>query len=190
MDGNFISGTWFNPKTGDKFTVKTTYFENNELVVIDTNGRRLNSAIIQEYIHADDNGTDFDNTPTNQLPASFPPQSSQESIEEYIQEPLQNLYKQDSSDVDEDSLLIRRLLKNATAPEISCNISWKDFPSKQLEMLEMMGVNTQKIIQYFINKLDTDEIKSCLSRSLNDFIKDSSKDSSKGSSKKKQIKIS
>ena len=45
-EGPILSGHWYNPSTGDSFTVKDTYFEDNNLYVITTDGRRMNYDMI------------------------------------------------------------------------------------------------------------------------------------------------
>ena len=49
MEGPMMEGTWYNTITGDSFTVRDTYFENNQLMVATTDGRMLDYNIIQNY---------------------------------------------------------------------------------------------------------------------------------------------
>lgn len=44
-----MDGTWVNPKTGDYFTVRDCYFEDNNYVVKTTDGRTLDYNTIQKY---------------------------------------------------------------------------------------------------------------------------------------------
>ena len=53
LDGPIMTGTWYNPKTGDKFTVRDTYFEDNNYMVITTDGRRMDYNMIQNYVKSD-----------------------------------------------------------------------------------------------------------------------------------------
>ena len=46
-------GTWYNPKTGDAFTVRDSFFEDNQYVVTTTDGRYLNYNQIQNYVQSD-----------------------------------------------------------------------------------------------------------------------------------------
>jgi hypothetical protein len=50
IDGPVMTGTWYNPKNGDSFTVRDTYFEDNQYMVITTDGRRMDYNMIQNYI--------------------------------------------------------------------------------------------------------------------------------------------
>ena len=47
FDGPMIEGTWFNPDTGDRFTVRDSFFEDNNYTVLTTDGRTLNYNQIQ-----------------------------------------------------------------------------------------------------------------------------------------------
>jgi len=48
-----IEGTWYNPKTGDSFTARDTFFEDNNLIVMTTDGRRMNYNSLQNYVKSD-----------------------------------------------------------------------------------------------------------------------------------------
>ena len=45
MDGPTIEGVWQNPKTGDFFTVRDSYMEDDDFIIIATDGRRFNYKI-------------------------------------------------------------------------------------------------------------------------------------------------
>lgn len=48
--GPIMDGTWFNPKTGDRFTVRDSFFEDNNYVVVTTDGRTLTYNQFQNYV--------------------------------------------------------------------------------------------------------------------------------------------
>lgn len=52
-DMPMLSGTWYNPKTGDNFTVRDCYLEDNGIKVLTTDGRMLDYNIIQNYVQSD-----------------------------------------------------------------------------------------------------------------------------------------
>lgn len=52
-EGPMMSGTWYNPKTGDAFTVRDSFFEDNEYVVTTTDGRYLKYNQLQNYVQTD-----------------------------------------------------------------------------------------------------------------------------------------
>lgn len=53
-DGPIMSGTWYNPQTGHKFTVRDCFFEDGNFIVIATNGQRYDYNTIQNYIQCND----------------------------------------------------------------------------------------------------------------------------------------
>ena len=68
-DGPMLDGTWYNPKTGDSFTVRDTFFEDNNLIVMTTDGRRLDYNIISKYIKSADGKVPMMQKPTPAAPA-------------------------------------------------------------------------------------------------------------------------
>lgn len=46
----FVSGTWMNPTTGHKFTVKDCVFENGELLIISTDGQHISGRMFADYV--------------------------------------------------------------------------------------------------------------------------------------------
>ena len=51
--GQIMVGTWYNPNTGDAFTVRDSFFEDNQYVVTTTDGRYLKYNQIQNYVQTD-----------------------------------------------------------------------------------------------------------------------------------------
>ena len=199
-EGPMLSGHWYNPSTGDSFTVRDTYFEDNNLYVITTDGRRLNYDIISKYVQSDkpipkqpnlaqqqtnsippelasqilnpvsSGNSDFNNSEFGILEDDMALISGQNNKEKAItrdqfQRPTANPVVKE----DEDTMLIRRILSRAKKPEILCNINW-DFPRKQMEMLDMMCVDFEKIADYYINNMDLNEIREVLKQDLINHI--------------------
>lgn len=52
-EGPIMAGTWYNPNTGDAFTVRDSFFEDNQYVVTTTDGRYLKYNQIQNYVQTD-----------------------------------------------------------------------------------------------------------------------------------------
>ena len=52
-EGPMMEGTWYNPRTGDSFTVRDSFFEDNQFVITTTDGRYLKYEQIQDYIKSD-----------------------------------------------------------------------------------------------------------------------------------------
>lgn len=52
-EGPIMQGTWYNPSTGDAFTVRDSFFEDNQYTVTTTDGRYLNYNQLQSYVQTD-----------------------------------------------------------------------------------------------------------------------------------------
>ena len=48
-----MQGTWYNPYTGDAFTVRDAFFEDNQYIVMTTDGRKMDYNRLQNYIQSD-----------------------------------------------------------------------------------------------------------------------------------------
>ena len=203
-DGPALNGHWYNPRTGDSFTVKDTYFEDNNLFCITTDGRRLDYNIMQNYIQSDkpfpkQNQPVKPNIPDSILNEVLPVNSSDR--------PLNNnagpLTGMDTSlmtaeDIalitgqapkgpanfaaptqaiasipkDEDVLLIERLLKRVSKPSVTCGVKWNNFPEKQFEMLDMMAVDAEKIVEYFLQSIDLQKLREEVKIGIEKYIYD------------------
>lgn len=191
--GPFMSGTWYNPNTGDSFTVRDTYFEDNNLIVMTTDGRRLNYDIVSKYVKSDKPLQKQPNLAQQQVskPAQTDlPKEIQDMISEdpginfgnpkdvvptYPQSVAVTGIHEDENGImheveDEDAMLVRRMMKRASTPEIDCKIKWNNFPSKQLEMLEMMGVDEEKIAEFVMKSFDLKTIQEQIKKSIIEYI--------------------
>lgn len=77
-EGPVMQGTWVNPQTGDAFTVRDSFFEDNQYVVTTTDGRYLNYNQLQNYIQTDMKLEDLKRMKTestqNQVKTGLPPE--------------------------------------------------------------------------------------------------------------------
>ena len=72
----FVSGTWMNPATGHKFTVKDCVFENGELLIISTDGQHISGRMFADYVQdtgKDANGQAVPSLGNLSTPVSAPP---------------------------------------------------------------------------------------------------------------------
>ena len=72
----FVSGTWMNPTTGHKFTVKDCVFENGELLIISTDGQHISGRMFADYVQdtgKDANGQAVPSLGNLSTPVSTPP---------------------------------------------------------------------------------------------------------------------
>ena len=51
--GPLMSGYWVDPRTGDSFTVKDSFFEDGQYIITTMDGRKLSYDIIQNYVQSD-----------------------------------------------------------------------------------------------------------------------------------------
>lgn len=195
MGGPLMMGTWYNPKTGDSFTVRDTFFEDNNLIVMTTDGRRMDYNMVSQYVKSD--------KPIPRQVQQIPntkhsiPQEVQNELE--LPDDLKGIMEEDSAlmanpntfgmaytptqntntthlqntpaqSIDEDTLLINRMLKKATKPSVKCTIDWQGFPSRQLEMLEMMAVEPEKIADFFAQSIDLEALRKTVIEQIAQFI--------------------
>ena len=203
-DGPILNGHWYNPKTGDSFTVRDTFFEDNNLICMTTDGRRLDYNMIQNYIQSDKPFPKQTQPVKPNIPDSILSEVMPVST---VDRPLNNnagpLTEVDTSlmtedDIalitgqtpkvqanfvaptqavapapkDEDVLLIERLLKRASKPSVACYVKWANFPEKQFEMLDMMAVDTEKIVEYFLQSIDLQALREEVKYGIEKYIYD------------------
>lgn len=208
-DGPILNGHWYNPKTGDSFTVRDTFFEDNNLICMTTDGRRLDYNMIQNYIQSDKPFPKQTQPVKPNIPDSI--LSEVMPVNNQAERPLNNnagpLTGMDTSlmtedDIalitgqapkvqanfvdptkaptqaiapvqkDEDVLLIERLLKRASKPSVACYVKWANFPEKQFEMLDMMAVDPEKIIEYFLQSIDLQALREEVKYGIEKYIYD------------------
>ena len=104
----FVSGTWMNPTTGHKFTVKDCVFENGELLIISTDGQHISGRMFTDYVQ--DTGKDASGQPVSTLgnlstPVSTPPVIVGDiPVTEENETPFGELSREVSVDISDDSL--------------------------------------------------------------------------------------
>lgn len=186
MEGPMMEGTWYNTITGDSFTVRDTFFENNQLMVATTDGRMLDYNIIQNYIKSDKpiNPQKKTQSLTNELPAEvLSVLDTNDSQNDMLEEDMNLLQTTQNSSINqvvipqpvesEDDMLVRRILKRSIAPEVECKVTWKNFPTKQMEMLDMMAVDVDAIVDYYIKDIDLNTIKEIVKDGIKKHIEKS-----------------
>ena len=200
-EGPILTGNWYNPKTGDSFTVRDTYFEDNNFYVLTTDGRRMDYNLMSQYVQSDKPIPKMEQ-PTPQVQTQIPQEvlsqmvgndedgfmteedkalimgvtgelkGSQVSIQQptNIQPKPVVLQGQGES---EDDMLVRRILKRSTSPDIDCKVSWRNFPTKQMEMLDMMVVDVDAIVDYYIKDIDLEQIREVVKEAIRKHIEKS-----------------
>lgn len=153
MDGLDMAGNWYNPKTGDSFTVMDFFFEDNNPLIKTTDGRIIHYEKMMDYVKSDkpiEMPKPIENKPI-EIPKPI------ESIKEEPKPALGNLHKANTLD---DYFIINKALSKYPTPKITVNVDWgKDFPKSQIEsLMEMMDVKMEDIITWYINNVTSEQI--------------------------------
>lgn len=187
VDGPIMSGTWYNPKTGDKFTVADTFFEDNQLLVRAVDGRLLNYNIIQDYIQQ--GSTDIQDTPQSfQTQKSYDiPKEIADMIEtpqtgfSEMVEPMGNLYAVQETNFQSvthtNSSIIDKALSKTELPKLNLEVSWEKYPEREIEMLkDIMDIPVNDIIEWYASKFDLTTIKKQISEAIQNTLNPAIKD--------------
>lgn len=184
-----MSGTWYNPETGDSFTVADTFFQDNQYLVKTTDGRMLDYNIIQNYIKSD--------TPIPK-PSEKP---TKESLPKEVSDILDNNSGQNEDILPDDLELIRprslgnlndthtkpqpvaqtgspfdmiieRALSKKSQPLLSTVVNWEDFPKKEIELLiNVLDIDVNDVIKWYISQIDLSKIENIIANELTETIK-------------------
>ncbi len=188
MEGPMMSGTWVNPATGHKFTVRDCYFENDQFMVQTTEGQILDYNTIQNYIQCQDNsGHAIEPTPDVIAPqaTTIPTEIADMLVPEdaEVSKGLGNLNDRhfgpganhqvqpiQSDPIDEDMRMVDRVLKRHEIPAIDASITW-NVPQKQIETLvDILGIDPEVIAKYYINKIDMEAVSILVQKTLIKYI--------------------
>lgn len=193
-EGPILTGNWYNPKTGDSFTVRDTYFEDNNFYVLTTDGRRMDYNLMSQYVQSDKPIPKMEQPKQTQIPQEVLSQMASSTSEDFMTEedralimgspvpPQQavqpTIHPNFSGPVtqgqgeSEDDMLVRRILKRASKPAVTCGVKWSNFPEKQFEMLDMMAIDTEKIIEYFLQSIDLEALREEVKYGIEKYIYD------------------
>lgn len=184
--GPLMEGTWYNPTTGDSFTVRDSFFEDGQYMVTTTDGRMLGYNMIQNYIKSD-------------KPVELPKKQQAETLPSEVESILAT-NNFDELEVDTDIYgisgpklgnlnmpvvnpvveqaasnvsIIKKALDKASKPEVVADVIWRDFPKKQIEMLsEIMEIDMKEIVEWYASQLDTTQIAIAIHNSIVSYIND------------------
>lgn len=199
-EGPIMQGTWYNPSTGDAFTVRDSFFEDNQYTVTTTDGRYLNYNQLQSYIQTDMKLEDLkrmkeekQNTVKEEIPAEVASLIEGSDDDPYAgmmtpddlmigshtpKPQLGNIYANTLQDtvvainkVSMNTAIIEKALKNATKPEFSVNVIWDNFPLKQIEMLkDIMEIPEDEIIDWYLDNIEMSEVVDALKTAIRSRI--------------------
>lgn len=186
--GPLMEGTWYNPTTGDSFTVRDSFFEDGQYMVTTTDGRMLGYNMIQNYIKSDKPLNVQKNIDSEDLPDSVINELENQiftnddiygvNVNNPLTPSLGNLNKPLPYSIQNETLsfnvgIIKKALDKYTRPQVDCNIVWNNFPKKEIQMLnEIMEIDTKEIVEWYVNQLDTAEIAIAIHNSIVSYIND------------------
>lgn len=187
-----IDGTWYNPNTGDSFTVADAFFQDNQYLIKCRDGRMLDYNFIKDYIKSDKPIP----KQTQQPPTQVHPKEVMDLIEPQndINEgiladdlaliqgtSLGNLNEVNNmkpntptsqAPINVNESIITKALSKTNQPLLDIKVNWDDFPTKELDLLiDVMDIDVNDIIDWYTTKIDMDEVKNIISNSLIKYIK-------------------
>ena len=198
-EGPVVQGTWINPNTGDSFTVRDAFFEDNQYIITTTDGRYIRYEQFQNYIQTDAKSVEgikkaaANKVKEEPLPAEV--SSILANDEDYsnlmipedniINRPLGNLndtpqigYSNPIKPVEPINMniaIIEKALKNTEKPKFKVKVDWKAFPEKQLEMLhDIMNIEVDEIIEWYLENIQMIDIVDTIKESIKEKIINSS----------------
>lgn len=182
-EGPMMSGTWYNPNTGDSFTVADSFFQDNQYLVKTTDGRMLDYNFIQHYVKSDKPIPKMTQPKKQEsLPAEvanlIAPQEDMldDDLDLISGKKLGNLgvYQPLPVGVTYDNpnkMIIDKALSKRPIPIVMSTIEWMQFPRKELDMLmDVMDVDRNEILEWYMSKLDLNAIKESIKCSLNEYF--------------------
>lgn len=196
IDGPMMTGTWYNHSTGDRFTVRDTFFENNQLLISTTDGRMMDYNTIQNYVQCDAKDlprvkdkpqSHFDSIPEEvasilESPTPQDPNILEEDMylinghtqTKNTQTPLGNPNKpivNPEVGLSEDQRLVERILSRQQLPAINCKVKWSKFPQKQMDVLiDMMGISVEDVCDFYISKINLNDIRESIKTEIEQYI--------------------
>lgn len=187
MDGPTITGHWYNTKTGDSFTVRDSFFEDNQLIIQATDGRVFGYEQLQDYIQSKEK-IEMPKPQANNIPMEVMNELELEDDFVNLNKPLGNIYNDIKSEpiYNEEKAILDRTLTKKSKPKSTTKIDWKNFPLNEIQFLnESMDIDMNIIIDWYLEQIDMNEIKNEVSKSIESFIKNSFKKEEPKSSKTK-----
>ena len=182
-DGPNLTGTWYNVNTGDHFTVRDTYFEDNKIKVQTTDGRIIGYEQLQNYVQSEVPITKNnipvpigDGTMSNKNAQTSSPESSiltDNNLLVGLEKASGIAQNAPQTSKSENFQIIDKAMSKVTSePDFKIEIEWPNFPKKELSLLlDVMDIPTDEVIRYCYDKFITDKISEKISESFENCIK-------------------
>lgn len=191
-EGPMMEGTWYNTRTGDSFTVRDSFFEDNQFVVTTTDGRYLKYEQIQDYIKSDKPIEMKKPEPKHEaLPAEVADLIGGD-YEDLIKEDLAMIQGQTTNSlgnlnrpnptqvvqstpapvqVNTNYDIISKALSKRTLPDFQVGIDWLACPVKEMNMLiDLMDVQEQEIVDWYLSQVDLQTTTIMIKEVIKDYL--------------------
>lgn len=186
-EGPMMTGTWVNPKTGHKFTVRDCFFQDNQFMVQTTDGQLLDYNTIQHYVQSVNKPGESISTPkttASDIPAEVSALLAEPTSpiptdvlpdEMTLIKGLGNINDRTPSQPtpspeSTDQIMIERVLRKFPKPQIEASILWET-PERQIDTLvNVLGIESSDIADYYINTLNATAIMEVVRAQLSAHI--------------------
>lgn len=199
-EGPMMEGTWYHPQTGDSFTVRDSFFEDNQFVVTTTDGRYLKYEQMQNYIKSDkpiemkksepkhedlpaevadligDNYDDMimaDDLAMIQgrTPVTLGNLKDSTTTNPYPYTPNPGMQVVQSAPINTNYDIISKALSKRTLPDFQVGIDWLACPVKEMNMLiDLMDVQEQEIIDWYLSQVDVQTTTLMIKEVIKDYL--------------------
>lgn len=216
VDGPVMSGTWKNFKTGDVFTVRDCFFEDNQLVVVTTKNQRYSYNQIKNYVQVPSQADNETQTQSNKPRIQGNQQAQQNNSldavsadEDLLTEedkrmlglnvhetPMNDLV-QDLTDIKENTQKkeiqnsiesVLNKLSDSEIPKIKISLEWKNIPEGIMFLKKYLDISDDDLLKYIINKyISINDIKSSLEKNLKSKYKELLKQDIPEENNKKEV---
>lgn len=200
MEGPIMEGTWYNVHTGDSFTVRNSFFEDNEFVIQTTDGRLLKYSQIQNYIKSDKPIEMKKPEPKHEaLPAEVADLLEGENYDDMMADDLAMIYGQapvtlgnlkdsmttnpypynpnpamqvvSGEPINTNYDIISKALTKRTLPDFQIGIDWFGCPIKEMEMLmDLMDVQESEIVDWYLSQVDIETTTAMIKEVIKDYL--------------------
>ena len=196
-EGPMMNGTWYNPHTGDSFTVRDSFFEDNQFVITTTDGRYLKYEQIQDYIKSDKPIEMPNKKQTKSDSILLPPEVvglleeenyndmimaddlamiqgqtpiSLGNLNGSVQNPMQ-VVQSTPVKVNTNYDIINKALSKRTLPDFHVGIDWVACPTKEIDMLmTLMDVEEQEIVDWYLSQVDVQTTTLMIKEVIKDYL--------------------
>lgn len=189
-DGPMMDGTWYNPKTGDSFTVRNTFFEDNQYIVQTTDGRVLGYNQIQDYIKSDKPIQMEPKQQNTSLPQEVADLISDDYSDMIMEDDLNMIQGRTSlgnlanpvstitpqplpvtPSVSNNYDIIGKALTKRQLPDFQIGIDWKNCPISEMNMLmDLMDIGEGEIIDWYLSQVDVENTTIMIREVIKDYL--------------------